>query len=756
VEGIQTNNENEEKTDNITLDNSISIIADAPTTDASDFRKYAMQLSKLIVNKKSTPRFTVGIYGGWGTGKTTLMQMIKEEVDKNYSDNVQTIWFDAWRYEKEEYSAMVPLIRTIILSLNNTILNSNDTEKKKILRRIEKQFSKIGGAVIRNTKPKVGFNLGAVSGEAQFDIGKILDDYKSDGSFWSGDKRIYFYEHITDHLKEELRKIRENHSKKYDDFKIVIFIDDLDRCTPDRALELLESIKTFFDIEGIIYVLGIDPATIDPIIKTKYGEKSKIDGMHYLQKIVQLPVPIPVWNAPDLSNTIRNMISSTGIPKPDVKEILNETNTELIINAAQPNPRDIKRFINSIILSRYIYKQSIKDIEKIIAVQAFYFRGSGWLTFLKLLIPYKNRVEFLKDFILSYEKGSSERKVLTLEELKIKIGYKVQKKKSSILDTILEIYRKLVELDDEDLLIFLRKSAPTLIKIDRIEKYLRVVEETSLPNKRETSFTINNEKQLELLRNEKVTEFNLLDYHYQYLIHLPYEDLTSLKLNSIKLRTAFLFNADLTHADLSNADLTHADLSGAKLLDANLTYANLSGADLTHADLSGAKLSKANLSRATLSEAKLFNADLSNADLTHADLSGVKLLDANLTYANLSGAKLSKANVFDAKLLKANLLNADLSGAYLLNADLSGAKLLNADLSGAIVIHNQYEQSIYENTNFYNSVIDDPKYIKYLHSNGGQNIPGEIKSKQELRSLLNERNYDEQTANLILSFSHLK
>jgi hypothetical protein len=109
--------------------------------------------------------------------------------------------------------------------------------------------------------------------------------------------------------------------------------------------------------------------------------------MHYLQKIVQLPFQIPLWNAPDLSNTIRNMIRSTGMPDSDIEEILNKTNTELIINAAQPNPRDVKRFVNSIILSRYIYEQSIKDIEKIIAVQAFYFRGSGWLKFLKLLLP---------------------------------------------------------------------------------------------------------------------------------------------------------------------------------------------------------------------------------------------------------------------------------------------------------------------------------------------------------------------------------
>jgi hypothetical protein len=71
------------------------------------------------------------------------------------------------------------------------------------------------------------------------------------------------------------------------------------------------------------------------------------------------------------------MIASTGMPISDFEPILKDTSTELIIKAAQVNPRDIKRFVNSIILATYVYKHSIKDIEKIIAIQAFYFRGGG-------------------------------------------------------------------------------------------------------------------------------------------------------------------------------------------------------------------------------------------------------------------------------------------------------------------------------------------------------------------------------------------
>jgi KAP family P-loop domain len=545
VEKADRTKENYEN-NNSESENSIQIITDEPINDAPDFKKYTDQLSKLIVY--SIPRFTVGIYGGWGTGKTTFMRMIKHEIDQKYSNNVETVWFDAWRYEKEQYSAMVPLLRTINLSLKNAIGNSKDIKKKKILTRIEGHVSKLGG----HTTVNVAANVGAGSGGSQSDIGKIIDDYKSDGSVMHGQERIYFHKHITEHLQEELYKIR---NEEYD-FRIVIFVDDLDRCTPERALELLESIKTFFDIEGIVYVIGIDPITIDPLIQTKYGKESKVDGMHYLQKIVQLPFQIPVWDPADLSKTIRTMIARTGMHLSEFEPILEQTSTELIMNAAQLNPRDIKRFVNSIILATYVYEHDIKDIEKLIAIQAFYFRGAVWLKFLGLLIPYKNRIEFLKHFVLLVEKNREG--TLSLEDLNRIIDDRDQKNRPAMTKPILDIYKKLVEFKDNDPLFFLRASASTLLKIDKIDKYLRVIENTSQTDKREIPLHADSKRQLELIKNGNVTDFNQLaapqGVIQDVIIHHPFEELSSLKLNNIKLRGAFLFKTRLIEADLSEAD----------------------------------------------------------------------------------------------------------------------------------------------------------------------------------------------------------
>ena len=99
----------------------INIITDEPTKDdALDFNNYSQHLADIITN--STPRFAIGIFGEWGTGKTTLMKMIKDKLDNN--DDILTVWFDSWKYEKEKYLAIVPLIRTIEIELEDKMLKS--------------------------------------------------------------------------------------------------------------------------------------------------------------------------------------------------------------------------------------------------------------------------------------------------------------------------------------------------------------------------------------------------------------------------------------------------------------------------------------------------------------------------------------------------------------------------------------------------------------------------------------------------------
>ena len=68
-------------------------------------------------------------------------------------------------------------------------------------------------------------------------------------------------------MQRALAKLREQDSE----YRIVVFIDDLDRCTPEKALEILESIKSFFDIEGIVFLIALNYFSLDSIIREKFG-----------------------------------------------------------------------------------------------------------------------------------------------------------------------------------------------------------------------------------------------------------------------------------------------------------------------------------------------------------------------------------------------------------------------------------------------------------------------------------------------------
>ena len=77
----------------------LSILADLPThKDALDFTPYVRTLANIIRSANTATPLTIGVFGTWGSGKTSLMHMVREQLP----DEFQTIWFDAWKYDKEE------------------------------------------------------------------------------------------------------------------------------------------------------------------------------------------------------------------------------------------------------------------------------------------------------------------------------------------------------------------------------------------------------------------------------------------------------------------------------------------------------------------------------------------------------------------------------------------------------------------------------------------------------------------------------
>jgi len=396
----------------------IKIITDEPAQNGIlDFPQYSRVFSNIIIN--SPPIFSIGIFGDWGTGKTTLMSMIREElkdVDKN-DNKILTIWFDPWKYERDEYLAFIPLLKLIQTEINNNV-------KKGSWTIIEEGIKRTIIAYIESSKFKVGM--------METDLDTFMKSLSAGGSLDINGKKVNFYSHPTDHLKLALEKLRgsgeedDKIKKEADKSKIVVFIDDLDRCTPENAVQVLESIKSFFALEGIIYVIGMNVSSINNIIKAKYGESSGVSAFDYMDKIVQLPFYIPDWNLDNLDTLINNIVTSYIIDGDSSLVKALSDNKKIILGAINNNPRAAKRFINDIILARSVFKStSIESVplRKLIVVQALNSRDE-WRKFLGIITPDKDRkstLEKLND-ILKRDRTPSKEEIENFKESDRLIG----------------------------------------------------------------------------------------------------------------------------------------------------------------------------------------------------------------------------------------------------------------------------------------------------------------------------------------------
>jgi uncharacterized protein YjbI with pentapeptide repeats/molybdopterin-guanine dinucleotide biosynthesis protein A len=737
----------------------IQIITDDPAEeDALYFQSYSENLANII--REAKPRFAIGIFGKWGTGKTTLMRMIKRELDKD-NEKVLTVWFDAWRYEKEKYLAVIPFLRQIRIALEKDLKKQEDGKNGKssrwtVLRDgLEKTFT----AFMVSTEFSVSPADSPVSTSTNLE--KFYDSLKSKGSVFIDGERKQFHEHSTDYLQAALNELRKD--EETEDSRIVVFVDDLDRCTPQNALEVIESIKTFFDINGIVYVIGMDSESINHIIKQKY-EGSNIDGLNYLQKIVQLPFQIPVWKPQDIHEYISNIILK-GLEGDLLEEFEKDNRKLLIVKAVEPNPRQVKRFVNDIILANAVFGQDIDiKFDKLIAVQALNFR-TKWNKFLELISENDaTRKTFFEEYYIPPKgKGRSIRSKDALDSF-----IKEQSDANRPLpEEIIKIFQELIiKQEDGSLKSFLDDAgaAEILRDIVNMEDYRRALEATKFIEEEEVLIGKQRpiDKQLlELLRTGRMEEFNKMRRQHAISPNLLDANLSGANLSGAWLSSANLLGANLSGAWLSSANLSSANLSSANLIGADLPHANLLAANLSSANLSDANLSDANLSGAKLSDANLSSANLSSANLIGANLLAARLSRANLSDASLSSADLSDADLSYADLSRANLIGADLSRADLLAANLSGARLSDANLSYAnldssiIIGVTDYVYMKCKDADFINAIIDDERLSIQLRDGKAKNVPPTAKNKKELREMLEKRRVSPSVIDAAMSYSTL-
>ncbi|MET1411150.1 P-loop NTPase fold protein [Roseibium sp. HPY-6] len=329
------------------------IILDQPAkTPELGFDRYAQAFTDIVLN--SPPRFAIGIFGGWGSGKTTLMEGIQRNLKNN--NNIVQVEFSAWRYEKEDH-LIIPLLDSIQSALEAWFEEQGSNDSK-----IEALINTIGQVAYSIT---AGLSFKAGLGDAlsvSVDANKVLataKNIKKEEEKAKISKSSYFVSF------QALSQAFETFSKDNKDRRIVVFIDDLDRCLPKGALSVLESMKLFFDLDGFVFVVGLDKDvivwSIDSIYKTasKEGDTEAaltrpIEGADYIKKIFQVPFELRPVSRDNVEDLVLSMTTEAKLPPAQNQVLLDEILPHLqflVSEGGGVNPRDVKRYINNFIMA---------------------------------------------------------------------------------------------------------------------------------------------------------------------------------------------------------------------------------------------------------------------------------------------------------------------------------------------------------------------------------------------------------------------
>ncbi len=288
---------------------------------------------------------TIALQGDWGSGKTSLMNLIRNELFNE--EKVMTIWFNTWQYSQFEmdHTLSLSMISHFIDSIEESDEHSKASETvKKITTFLTRGARAVGTAVTAQVTGDAGTMTAIENAAKGLDAMSPAHDIKN--------------------LKDQLEKMV---SEREHLERIVVFIDDLDRLIPTKAVELLESLKLFLDIPKCVYVLAVDYKVIAQGLASKFGTaEAELKGKSFFDKIIQVPFNMPVAQY-QAGEYLGKLLKKINI-KYHTDDL--EIYSTLVSYSSGFNPRGIKRLLNSLFLLRIVAeKKGIINSEHSIATE---------------------------------------------------------------------------------------------------------------------------------------------------------------------------------------------------------------------------------------------------------------------------------------------------------------------------------------------------------------------------------------------------
>lgn len=377
-------------------------------TDLLYFEAISKTVVKLI-GSSGTDAVTIGIHGDWGAGKSSILKMIQSSFKK---DDTLCLWFNGWAFEGFD-DAKTIVIETVVDELVRARPMLEEVKQAGIKLRKRIDWFKIA-------KKTGGLALTALTGAAPPDlvadavtlVKKLAEDPAGTLTIenlkgWAT-KAGEFIKDAPEEaagLPAHMHAFREEFVELLDAAKVkrlVVLVDDLDRCLPQTAIATLEAIRLFLFVERTAFIIGADEAMIEYAVRDHFPDLPPTTGpvsytRNYLEKLIQVPFRIPALGAtetriyvalllaenaleathPDFQKLLgvaREQLKrpwlSQGLERSAIEAAINPIPAEIeqalsvsshvsaiLSEGAHGNPRQIKRFLNTMMLREAIAEE---------------------------------------------------------------------------------------------------------------------------------------------------------------------------------------------------------------------------------------------------------------------------------------------------------------------------------------------------------------------------------------------------------------
>lgn len=354
-----------------------------------------------LLRAKPDHPVTIGVHGDWGAGKSSVLEMI--EAGFADQDDVLCLKFNGWRFQGFE-DAKIALIEGIVTGLveKRPALKKAAVAVKDVFRRIDwlKVAKRAGGlALTAFTGIPTPEQIGAIVGSLEAlvaDPAKLLT--KENLSAAIDEAKAVLKPGESKNVPEEVEAFRKAFDQLLKDAgikQLVVLIDDLDRCLPDTAIETLEAIRLFVFTARTAFVVAADEAMIEYAVRKHFPDLPDSTGprdyaRNYLEKLIQVPFRIPALGETETRIYVTLLLAgaevgendenygkliavareklkrpwtSGGLDAATVKTALGQQAEKannalalsdqigpILASGAKGNPRQIKRFLNTLLL----------------------------------------------------------------------------------------------------------------------------------------------------------------------------------------------------------------------------------------------------------------------------------------------------------------------------------------------------------------------------------------------------------------------